>query len=242
MRERPNRDALNRAVDVFRDAMRPFVVRHMRRACGDGAEEAIRSSLNDAAGKAFQRLRRRGEGIEGAIDLNTVPYIINHHWKGVFGSAFEYDRSSLNLIRVIVDARNESSHPGGKDLRVQYVESRLADVAEVLGRIGAEEGKQEVEGIRDGLVLGGEDSEPPVPRPATTPRSGGYWVYEDRPTSRARVHEGTCRYCNDGEGMGRGRIEAENEWYGPFVSREEAFRRAGATGQRDVRGCGVCRP
>jgi len=82
-----------------------------------------------------------------------------------------------------------------------------------------------------------------VSRPGVRPqRSVGYWVYEDRPTSRARVHEGTCRYCNHGEGMGRGRIEAENEWYGPFVSREDAFRRAGATGQRDVRGCGVCRP
>ena len=82
-----------------------------------------------------------------------------------------------------------------------------------------------------------------VSRPDARPqRSVGYWVYEDRPTSRARVHEGTCRYCNHGDGMGRGRIEAENEWYGPFVSREDAFRRAGATGQRDVRGCGVCRP
>ena len=84
---------------------------------------------------------------------------------------------------------------------------------------------------------------PEVSRPGVRPqRSGGYWVYEDRPTSRARVHEGACRYCNHGEGMGKGRIEAENEWYGPFVSREDAFRRAGATGQRDVRGCGVCRP
>ena len=324
MMERPNRDALNRAVDVFRDVMRAFIVEHMRRVCGDGAEEAIRSSLNGAARKTFQRRRRRGEGIEGAIDLNTIPSIIERHWKRVFGSAFEDGRSSLNLIRVIVDARNESSHPGGKDLRVQYVEGRLTDVAEVLGRIGAEEGKQEVEGIRDGLVggvgaprrrqaasappaaagsLSGEsywlnmdstgvvlhkgscghvkawakppkwkgfsseraalNSTPSTIRrcgdcfqsdrndfespdvqkpPATTPRSVGYWVYEDRPTSRARVHEGTCRYCNHGDGMGRGRIEAENEWYGPFWSREDAFRRAEATGQRDVRGCGVCRP
>ena len=84
---------------------------------------------------------------------------------------------------------------------------------------------------------------PDVSRPGVRPqRPGGYWVYEDRPTSRARVHEGTCRYCNHGDGMGKGRIEAENEWYGPYGSREDAFRRAGATGQRDVRGCGVCRP
>ena len=84
---------------------------------------------------------------------------------------------------------------------------------------------------------------PEVSRPGVRPqRSGGYWVYEDRPTSRARVHEGACRYCNHGEGMGKGRIEAENEWYGPFWSREEAFRRAGATGQRDIQGCGHCNP
>ena len=232
MMERPNRDALNRAVDIFRDAMRPFIVRHMRGAFGDGAEAEIRSSLNDTARKAFQRLRRRGEEIEGAIDLNTVPYIIDHHWKGVFASAFEYDWSSFNLIRVIVDARNESSHPGGKDLSVRYVESRLADVAEVLGRIGAEDEKRMVEGIQDGL--GGRAEVPP--------RSGGYWVYEDRPTSQARVHRGACHYCNHGDGMGRGRIEKDNEWYGPYESREDAFRRAEATGQRDVRGCRVCWP
>ena len=82
---------------------------------------------------------------------------------------------------------------------------------------------------------------PGVPPQRQTP-SGGYWVYEDRPTSQARVHRGTCHYCNHGDGMGRGRIEKDNEWYGPFGSREDAFRRAEATGQRDVRGCRVCWP
>ena len=69
-----------------------------------------------------------------------------------------------------------------------------------------------------------------------------YWVYEDRVTNHARVHEETCGHCNYGEGRGHGRNERENEWYGPFWSREEAFRRAGATGRRDVSGCGHCRP
>lgn len=87
---------------------------------------------------------------------------------------------------------------------------------------------------------------PATPGPGVLPQrqtpSGGYWVYEDRPTSQARVHRGTCHYCNHGDGMGRGRIEKDNEWYGPFGSREDAFRRAEATGQRDVRGCRVCWP
>ena len=84
---------------------------------------------------------------------------------------------------------------------------------------------------------------PPVIPPATPPTLGSsYWVYEDRVTSQARVHEGRCRYCNHGAGMGRGRIPGDSEWYGPYGSLEEAFRRAEATGQKDVRGCKVCRP
>ena len=27
-----------------------------------------------------------------------------------------------------------------------------------------------------------------------------YWVYEDGPTNRVRVHESTCNRCNDGRG------------------------------------------
>ena len=26
-----------------------------------------------------------------------------------------------------------------------------------------------------------------------------YWVYEDGPTNRARVHRATCNRCNDGK-------------------------------------------
>ena len=324
MRERPNRDALNRAVDVFRDAMRPFVVGHMRRVCGDGAEEAIRGSLSGWRADEFMWSRRRGGSVEDAIDVNDFPRIVQEKWAKVFRSAFDGDRAVQSTLEQIADARNKAAHPGTGDLELEYVRSRLYAVADVLGRIDEEERKQEVEGIRDGLVVGvgaprrrqaasappaaagslsgesywlnmdstgvvlhkgscghvkawakppkwkGFSSEraalnstpatirrcgdcfqsdridfesPDVQKPpATTPRSGGYWVYEDRPTSRARVHEGACRYCNHGDGMGKGRIEAENEWYGPFWSREDAFRRAGATGQRDVRGCGVCRP
>ena len=231
MRDRPNRDALNRAVDVFRDAMRPFVVEHMRRVCGDGAEEAIRSSLNGAARKTFQRRRRRGEGIEGAIDLNTIPSIIERHWKRVFGSAFEDGWSSLNLIRVIVDARNESSHPGGKDLSVRYVEGRLTDVAEVLGRIGEEEGKQEVEGIRDRLV--GGVGAPPWRQAASAPPAAGslsgesYWLNMD--STGVVLHKGSC-----------GHVKAwakPPKWKG-FSSKEAAQEST----RRTIHECEMCDP
>ena len=41
MIERPNRDVLNEALDAFRDAMRPFVVRGMKQVKGKTVENAI---------------------------------------------------------------------------------------------------------------------------------------------------------------------------------------------------------
>ena len=69
-----------------------------------------------------------------------------------------------------------------------------------------------------------------------------YWVYEERMTNHARVHEETCGHCNYGTGRGHGRIPGDSGWHGPYGSREDAFRKAHATGRREVRGCGHCRP
>ena len=72
------------------------------------------------------------------------------------------------------------------------------------------------------------------------PRAEGYWVYEDKVGSRARVHKEACRYC---KGPNSGDINThEKEWHGPYASRDEAFRMAQATGRREVVGCRVCRP
>ena len=72
-----------------------------------------------------------------------------------------------------------------------------------------------------------------------------YWVYEDRSgVLHAFVHEETCSRCNYGKGMGRGRRQGESEWYGPYDTIEEAFQKACATEQKEVRGCKhcVCKP
>lgn len=53
---RPNRDALNKAIDVYRDAMRPFIVRTLKaNVRGATVEEAIRRSLNDRSRDQFDR-------------------------------------------------------------------------------------------------------------------------------------------------------------------------------------------
>lgn len=68
-----------------------------------------------------------------------------------------------------------------------------------------------------------------------------YWVYEDRITNMALVHEETCGHCNYGEGRGQGRIPGDSVWRGPYGSSDAAFQAARATGRTERRWCGHCR-
>ena len=66
-----------------------------------------------------------------------------------------------------------------------------------------------------------------------------YWVYEDDPTNRVRVHKATCGYCSDGKGIKGSRLP-DNRWLGPFGTKQEAIDEALKTGRRDARGRGSC--
>ena len=66
-----------------------------------------------------------------------------------------------------------------------------------------------------------------------------YWVYEDDPTNRARVHKATCSRCNEGQGM-KGSRRPDNRWHGPFGTVREATGYARSTGRPDAKGCWFC--
>ena len=65
-----------------------------------------------------------------------------------------------------------------------------------------------------------------------------YVVFENDPTSRARVHRSTCGfYINREE-----RTLDQNRWHlGPYT-RQEAFDRMKVTGKADTGACGHCNP
>ena len=73
--DRPNRDAIIQAVDVFRDAMRPFIVRNLRSVHGKQAEDLLKYSMRGSASALtnFEHRLSQSGGIEGAIDLNNIP-------------------------------------------------------------------------------------------------------------------------------------------------------------------------
>ena len=68
-----------------------------------------------------------------------------------------------------------------------------------------------------------------------------YWVYEDGPTNRARIHKATCRFCDNGRGLHGSRLP-DNRWIGPLESSEVALEVALDTERKDIAECKFCRP
>ena len=69
-----------------------------------------------------------------------------------------------------------------------------------------------------------------------------FWVYEQFSHKRARIHFSSCRYCNDGKGVGGNTDNNDDKWHGPFESFELAETSAKALKRKDTRSCGVCKP
>ncbi len=70
-----------------------------------------------------------------------------------------------------------------------------------------------------------------------------FWVYENKIRNRARIHTGTCRYCNHGKGVGGSPDNtSDDEWHGPFETFAKAEKAANGLGRKDVAACGVCKP
>ena len=146
---RPNRDALNHAIDVYRDAMRPFIVRTLKRVKGAKPEDLIELALPPNQADEVRRARA-SKAIGSVIDVGHFPRIVQKNWAEAFASPLQ-DRVVQNLIWVISHARNEAAHPSESDLDHNYVMSRLSDIADVLKRADQAAAKT-VEDIRAELL------------------------------------------------------------------------------------------
>ena len=149
--ERPNRDVLNKALDIFRDAMRPFLMNALKRVRGKRLEEAIEDSLSQYQAEEFRHLLRTNDGnIASAIDIRDFPNLVSRNWKNeVFGPQFIDDMTVQNHLHLIVKARNRAAHPDAADMDSEYTRNALFQIIEVLGKINAPAGKTAVEALRD---------------------------------------------------------------------------------------------
>ena len=89
---RPNKVALTEAVDIFRDVMRTFMVRHLKRVPGKRLEEAVKQSLRGNQLAQFEDNIRQGKSVEDSIDVNDFPELLRSNWREGFSELFPRDR------------------------------------------------------------------------------------------------------------------------------------------------------
>ena len=157
--DRPNTKALTAALDIYRDAMRPFIVRCLKRVPGMKVEEAIKQVLRDQQLSRFEQNLREGRKVEEAIDINDFQWLVRQYWREVFSDAVKPGSNAMSTLFLISDARNQALHPGSQDLDPEFVRAHLYIIAEALGDINAMEENRSVESIRDELFSPIEDTD-----------------------------------------------------------------------------------
>ena len=164
---RPNKDALTRALDILRDAMRPFIVRNLRRIPGGRPDDRIRHSLERWTPDDYRTNTARGHvDAESLLDINNFPILIRDYWRDAFRDAVSNDMTVQNALWQIKEARNQASHPSTQDIDPEFARAHLFHVIDVLGKIGRPNERAEVERIRDSLFA-------TPTRPMSLPRCDG---------------------------------------------------------------------
>ena len=145
--KRPNQDALYQALNLYRDAMRPFILRNLKTVQGLAPEDQFQN--------------------EADIDIGDFPHLFRKYWRDAFEQRFDPDRDVRSAVGLITEARNKVAHPQTEDFIPEYALSRLHEIADMLGQINAPEQKREVETIRDKLLTSAtspSETKPKLPR------------------------------------------------------------------------------
>ncbi len=150
--DRPNKDALTKALDIFRDAMRPFIVRNLRSIPGGRPDDRIRGSLERWTPDDYRANTARGNvDVESLLDINNFPILIRDYWRDGFRNALGNDMTVQNALWQVKEARNQASHPSTQDIDPEFARAHLFHIIDVLGKIGRPDERAEVERIRDSL-------------------------------------------------------------------------------------------
>ncbi|MCG8620813.1 MAG: hypothetical protein MJE68_02275, partial [Proteobacteria bacterium] len=150
----PNQEALNKALNIYRAAMRPFIISCLRQIRGTDVESAVTDSLGYRRANEIERLLIQSDrNIESAIDINDFPHIVNKNWDSAFDTHLNDDKVFRNQLWLIVECRNaEWAHPPDGDADFESTRAHLFFIADVLGKINKPDAKDRVESIRDGLL------------------------------------------------------------------------------------------
>ena len=149
---------MRQANDIYLDAMRPFIIHHLKKVPGETVKNLIAKTLTDEQKDKFWAILDKEDNIEAAIDFNYFPLIVRDNWiieennrQYGFGHWFDWDMTVQNMLWLIKEARNACEHRGTKDLDFEFVRINLFLIADVLGKINRPNQQHEVETIRNKL-------------------------------------------------------------------------------------------
>ena len=134
MVDRPNQEMLLRAMNMYRDAMRSYILTALVQSHGPASlKDAIINSLSDEQTDNFERDLDRNDGnIEATLDVNHFAPIVSHYWDSVFAARFGHDRTMQGTLRWITLARNDASHPGTADITAEDMTGHLNNILKTL--------------------------------------------------------------------------------------------------------------
>ena len=133
---RPNRDALNDALDTYRDTMRQVIMDSCPRAQLEASLDRLKNQHDSDTGRRGnpQSSNKPSKPIRDRIDTNNIENIITEFWdtglyKWFDGCTQKRLCSQLGQIR---NARNEAAHPPEGDLKEWFVKDALHTIFHVV--------------------------------------------------------------------------------------------------------------
>lgn len=152
----PNQEALNKALNIYRAAMRSFIVSRLKQIPGTDLESTVTSSFHRSSPRVDEIHRilfQTGRNIESVIDINDFPHLVNRNWEDAFETLLNDDKIFRNQLWLIVEGRNHGAHPGDVDIESEFTRVHLFLIADVLRKINKSDAKCKVEAIRDALFF-----------------------------------------------------------------------------------------
>ena len=127
--KRPCQDALYQGMNIFRDTMRPYIVRRLESIVGVSVTKSIEDSLTPTLKERFWQNERERGSVETAIDVNMFGSIVWHNWRQSFESELDDSKRILSDFEVILRDRNLVSHPDSGDIPGMRAENTLKAMA-----------------------------------------------------------------------------------------------------------------
>ena len=162
---RPNRDALDKAIGIYHDCLREFIIRALKLDPSQDINDAMRHALRGRRLEDFEEQLGKGEMVEEFLDVQDIPHVIAAHWDSVFGGLFNKNKDIFNHCHDAKRGRDKAYHRATRDLGTPEAISHLYHISEALRLIVCTYGQGQVDQISNGILNPSmNDDQPKRPR------------------------------------------------------------------------------